>query len=88
MHPMTQLKQLREQMVEELTKIPQYRALKSMERFVAEMSAIYEAAPEIVAPQSEDLQHKIAKAIESRVKGEAGSSVVKKAAYAPVQRVA
>lgn len=88
MHPMTQLKQLREQMIEELTKIPQYRALKSMERFITEMSSIYDAAPEIVAAETDDLQNKIARAIENKVKGETGSNVVKKAAYTPVQRVA
>lgn len=88
MHAMTKLKQLREQMLDELTQIPQYRALKAMERFIAEMSTIYETAPEIVDIDKNELQHKLAQAIENRARGDVGSSVVKKAAYGPVQRVA
>lgn len=89
MHAMTQLKQLREQMVEELTRIPQYRALKAMERFIGEMSAIYEASLDADDADTKDLQHRIAQTIESRVKAEPGPiGVVRTAPSAPVHRVA
>jgi hypothetical protein len=88
MHAMTQLKQLREQMIEELTRIPQYRALKAMERFMNDMSTIYEEAPDSPEIEKQDIQHKIAQAIESRVKNEPVSAVTKKPAYIPVHRVA
>jgi hypothetical protein len=43
MNPISQLDQLRRQMAEELTQIPQYRALKAMERLIADLSVIYES---------------------------------------------
>ncbi|QGM97996.1 hypothetical protein [Methylocystis parvus] len=89
MHPMSQLDQLRRQMAEELTMIPQYRALKAMERFIAELSGIYEAPSE--APQeaeSQDSDKKIAQAIENHLRGDAGPTIVKNAAYLPIHRVA
>jgi hypothetical protein len=89
MHPMSQLDQLRRQMAEELTQIPQYRALKSMERFIAELSAIYETPVEAVETgEGEDSNRKIGQAIESHLRGEAGPTIVKNAAYLPVHRVA
>ena len=84
MHPMTQLDQLRRQMAEELTQIPQYRALKTMERFIAEMSAVYEATPEEAKhTEDEESNSRIAQAIESHLRGESGPSVVKNTAYLP-----
>jgi hypothetical protein len=89
MHPMTQLDQLRRQMAEELTQIPQYRALKTMERFIMEMSAIYEAQAESADKlETEESNKKIAQAIENHLRGESGPSIVKNAAYLPVHRVA
>lgn len=88
MHPMTQLDQLRRQMVEELTQIPQYRALKTMERFIAEMASIYDTTAPGLDSQSEDAGQKIAQAIESHIKGEVAPAIVKNAAYVPMQRVA
>lgn len=89
MHPMSQLDQLRRQMAEELTQIPQYRALKSMERFIAELSTIYDTPAEAEeAAESEDSNRKIAQAIETHLRGEAGPTIVKNAAYLPVHRVA
>ncbi|WP_442754616.1 hypothetical protein ACNHKD_16730 [Methylocystis sp. JAN1] len=89
MHPMSQLDQLRRQMAEELTQIPQYRALKSMERFIAELSAIYETPIEpLEVSAGEDSNKKIAQAIESHLRGESGPAIVKNAAYLPVHRVA
>lgn len=88
MHPMTHLDDLRRQMVEQLTQIPEYRALKAMERFIAEMSSIYDAVPEAEEDERESAQEKIAQAIENHVRGDAGPAIVKNAAYVPVQRVA
>ncbi len=51
MQTVAQLKQMREKMIEELTQIPQYRALKAMERFMGEIAAIYET-PSVV-PEAE-----------------------------------
>ncbi len=44
MHKMSQFKLIREQMMEEVTQIPQYRALKAMERFMGEIAEIYGAS--------------------------------------------
>jgi len=75
-------------MVEELTQIPEYRALKTMERFIAEMSAIYDSTPSVEEDESDSAQQKIAQAIENHVRGDAGPAIVKNASYVPVQRVA
>lgn len=88
MHPMTQLDQLRRHMVEELTQIPQYRALKTMERFIAELAAIYDTPAPKSEDFSEDAGDKIAQAIENHVKGDGGPAIVKNATYVPMQRVA
>jgi hypothetical protein len=94
MNPISQLDQLRRQMAEELTLIPQYRALKAMERFIADLSAIYEARPESLPPhepvmhEREEPNRKIAQAIENHLKGETTSSIVKNGSYLPVHRVA
>lgn len=88
MHPMTQLDQLRRQMVGELTQIPQYRALKTMERFIAEMASIYDTPAPSADSATEEAEQKIAQAIENHVKGEVGPAIVKNAAYVPMQRVA
>ncbi len=89
MHPMSQLDHLRRQMAEELTQIPQYRALKAMERFIAEMSAIYETPAEGAGDtDGEESNKKIAQAIENHLRGDSGPTIVKNAAYLPVHRVA
>ncbi|WP_363346629.1 hypothetical protein [Methylocystis echinoides] len=89
MNPLTQLDQLRRQMAEELTQIPQYRALKATERFIADLSAIYEGPSEAHAPRSDEPNRKIAQAIENHLKGEASAaSIVKNGSYLPVHRVA
>jgi hypothetical protein len=91
MNPMTQLDQLRRQMAEELTQVPQYRALKATERFIADLSAIYEGPADFQSHQakSDEPNRKIAQAIENHLKGEAGpASIVKNGSYLPVHRVA
>lgn len=100
MHPVDELKQLREQMVERLTRIPEYQALKAMERFIAEMSSIYEsgaaapteqtaAAP--AAPTAASAQTALRQTptvIEGRAKGEAGAASPRVTPYIPAHRVA
>lgn len=91
MNPMTQLDQIRRQMVEDLTQIPQYRALKAIERFIGEMSALYEQDPADETsddPEVASAQQKIAQAIENHVRGEVAPAIVKNASYLPVHRVA
>jgi hypothetical protein len=90
MNPIPQLDQLRRQMAEELTHIPQYRGLKALERFIADMSAIYEHAPDLtMSNEVDEPNRKIAQAIENHLKGETGpASIVKNASYLPVHRVA
>lgn len=90
MNPIPQLDQLRRQMAEELTHNPQYRALKAMERFIADISSIYENAPEAtLGVEIDEPNRKIAQAIENHLKGEtAPASIVKNASYLPVHRVA
>jgi hypothetical protein len=89
MHTMAQLKQLREHMVEELTHIPQYRALKAMERFIAELNAIYETPPTHVETERHEFHDKISQAIENRLKAEAASAGGPKVTpYIPSHRVA
>lgn len=90
MNPIPQLDQLRRQMAEELTHIPQYRALKAMERFIADMWAIYEHAPDLtMTSEVDEPNRKIAQAIENHLKGETGpAAIVKNASYLPVHRVA
>jgi hypothetical protein len=93
MNPISQLDQLRRQMAEELTQIPQYRALKAMERLIADLSVIYEAqsspepAPEQIR-EREEPKRKIAQAIENHLKGESNPAIVKNGSYLPVHRVA
>ena len=68
MQTMNQLKQLREQMIEELTQIPRYRALKAMERFMGEMAGIYEAQPFVPESDKTEFHEKISQAIDNRIK--------------------
>lgn len=90
MNRIKELDQIRRRMVEELTQIPEYRALKAMERLIADISAIYENAVEppthMIEDENED--HKLAETIEKHVRGETSPLIVKNAGYIPVQRVA
>ncbi|MBY6240581.1 hypothetical protein [Methylosinus sp. Sm6] len=82
MHPVHELKQLREQMVEQLTQIPEYQALKAMERFIAEMTNIYETA----SVHDEAISQKAP--IEMRQKVEPVSPAPRVTPYIPAHRVA
>ena len=90
METVPQLKHLREQMIEELTQIPQYRALKAMERFISELSGIYEHVPQPNDTESAEFQEKVSQAIENRIKRETAAAGVapKITPYIPAHRVA
>jgi hypothetical protein len=86
MHPVNQLKQLREQMVEQLTQIPEYQALKALERFIGELSSIYDLTGaslhnEQIAPKPTPVS------LETRQKPEPSSSP-RVTPYIPAHRVA
>jgi len=88
MQTMSQLKTLREQMIEELTRIPQYRALKAMERFIDEMGGIYDASS-FSANEQQQYQEKITQAVESRIRRDpAPAQTLKVTPYIPAHRVA
>ncbi len=88
MQALSQLKQIHDQMAAELARNPQYRALKAMERVIAELTQVYEAAPEPTEKNRSDFQDKIAVAIENRLKSERMIGEAKVTPYIPEQRVA
>jgi len=89
MQTMSQLKSMHEQMMSELANLPQYRALKAMERFLSEMGQIYANEPPAVEKSAEALQQKLNAAIEARVGGELSASPsVRVTPYIPGNRVA
>jgi hypothetical protein len=87
MHTVAQLRQLREKLLEELLQIPQYRALKAMERFIGEMSAIYENLSDVETTDKESAasfsNHGKTNATEGGT-----SSTSRVAPYLPTHRVA
>ncbi|MBG0808624.1 hypothetical protein IY145_04470 [Methylosinus sp. H3A] len=87
MHPINELKQLREQMIEQLTQIPEYQALKAMERFIGELSSIYESSS---APAQNDgpLHKPTVAALDNRHKSDLGASSPRVTPYIPAHRVA
>lgn len=88
MNQLKQLDQIRRQMVEELTQIPQYRALKVMERLIADLSSIYEHYPNISSIEIESDERTIADTIEKHKRSEPSPQIVKNAGYKSVQQVA
>jgi hypothetical protein len=88
MHAVAQLKQLREQMLEELTLIPQYRALKAMERFIGEISGIYETSP-VSEPKEKESKAPHSPNATTKPAAEAGAPPSARVApYLPTHRVA
>ncbi len=88
MHAIAQLKQLREQMLEELTQIPQYRALKAIERFIGEISTIYDDPPTPEAKEKE-LKPPFPPQAPKKSSGEPASAPAPKVTpYLPTHRVA
>jgi hypothetical protein len=88
MNQLKQLDQIRRQMVEELTHIPQYRALKAMERLIADLSSIYENTPNISSREIETDERMLADTIENHKRSEPSPLIVKNAGYKAVQQVA
>jgi hypothetical protein len=87
MHPVNELKHLREQMVEQLTQIPEYQALKAMERFIGELTSIYEAAG--VSAQSETIAPKATTvSLDMRTKSDPVAPSPRVTPYIPAHRVA
>lgn len=81
------LDEMRHQMIEELTQIPQYRALKLMERFMGELASIYQESMNVDAPETTITEKKIAQAIDKHMRTES-PLIVKNASHMTVQRVA
>ena len=88
MNTLTQLKVLQEQMLEELAQFPPYRAVKAMDQFINDLSAIYGGAPSGDSDENE-LRKQIAAAAESRnAPGPVAVSSPKVTPYVPTHRVA
>jgi hypothetical protein len=87
MEHMSKLEEMRHQMIEELTQIPQYRALKLMERFLGELNTIYEEAAIVASVESTNTEKKIARALDKHMRAES-PLIVKNATHMSVQRVA
>jgi hypothetical protein len=88
MSTVAELKELREKMIERLTKIPEYQALKAMDRFIGEISGLFDAAAH--SSRSEGTAEKpTSAAIESKQKSDALSNASSRVTpYIPAQRVA
>jgi hypothetical protein len=87
MHPVDELKQLREVMVEQLTQIPEYQALKAMERFIGELTNIYEPGSIQSEAAHSVPQKPTPVAVETR-KSDLGSASPRVTPYIPAHRVA
>ncbi|KAF2990639.1 hypothetical protein OGR47_01560 [Methylocystis sp. MJC1] len=70
MQTMTQLKAMHDQMMADLGNLPQYRALKAIDRFIQEMNEIHGVQRVSSENVATTLQQKLAAAIESRVLNE------------------
>ena len=87
MDHMRKLEEMRHQMIEELTQIPQYRVLKLMERFIGELASIYEEPGNAAAAENAITEKKIAEAIDKHMRTES-PLIVKNPAHLSVQKVA
>ncbi|HEY8163102.1 MAG: hypothetical protein ACR650_03475 [Methylocystis sp.] len=81
MNTISQLKQMRQEMYEELAKLPEYRAAQAMKKFIDEMTEIY-GRTEASVP---DNAHPAPTAIEKRiVEGPVANGVAQRIrAYSP-----
>jgi hypothetical protein len=86
MQTVAQLKAIHEQLVAELGRQPQYRALKAMDLFLAEMGQIYRAEPSR-SENDEVFQQKLNAAIENRIGGDIAPRM-RVSNYVPGSRVA
>ncbi len=85
MQKMSQLKQIREQMMEELTQIPQYRALKAIDRLMGEIAEIYGPTPILSGASAVEDPEKSSSTLDSRTRD---GSLQKITPYIPAHRVA
>ncbi|HEY8163078.1 MAG: hypothetical protein ACR650_03590 [Methylocystis sp.] len=74
MQTMAQLKAMHHQMMTDLSNLPQYRALKAIDRFITEMGQIYSDEPARPEKAADTLQHRLNAAIENRVANELSSN--------------
>lgn len=89
MQTIAQLKAMHDQMMSDLANLPQYRALKAIERFITEMNQIYSDEPARPEKAPDTLQQRLNAAIENRVANELGSnSQMRVTPYIPGNRVA
>jgi hypothetical protein len=88
MQKMSQLKQIREQMMEELTQIPQYRALKAIDRFMGEIVEIYGPTQALPGANVADDQEKSSSTHDSRARDGGAVPLQKITPYIPAHRVA
>lgn len=86
MQPINELKQLREQMAEQLTQIPEYQALKALERFIGELTSIYEGGAALgnAAPPAKSAPV----VVDAGRKKDGGASSPRVTPYIPAHRVA
>jgi hypothetical protein len=87
MQPVSQLREMHERMMADLAALPQYRALKAMDRLIGELTQIYADAP---SPEraEEAMQHKLDAAIESRIASDLLQNPTRVSAYVPSARIA
>ncbi len=88
MQKMSQLKQIREQMMEELTQIPQYRALKAIDRLMGEIAEIYSPTQILSGANAAEDQEKNSSTLDSRARDGGAVSLQKITPYIPAHRVA
>jgi hypothetical protein len=86
MSTIADLKELREKMIERLTQIPEYQALKAMDRFIGEVTNLYDIASKQQDASADKLTPP---ATENKVKSEAATnSAPRVTPYIPANRVA
>ncbi|BDV32980.1 hypothetical protein [Methylocystis iwaonis] len=84
MQTIAQLKQMRQEMIDELSKMPEYRAVQAMKKFIDEMSEIYGSDAPTVENKNQSDANSAAKAIEKRiVEGPVENVTQRVRAYSP-----
>jgi hypothetical protein len=88
MSTVAELKELREKMIERLTQIPEYQALKAMDRFIGEISGLFEVAAHSNR-QEASAEKPASVAVDNKQKNDAVSNASSRVTpYIPAQRVA
>jgi hypothetical protein len=87
MSTIADLKELREKMIERLTKIPEYQALKAMDKFIGEVTTLFETAND--TRQELSAEKTTSAPLESVSKNEPTALATSRVTpYVPAQRVA